>query len=376
MASTTSLSQTYRAVALASVLSVGSLSGVASGIVNATGVLPGFGTATAYAQDATIPVPAGQTTTVSLPVPVDVNVASDGWNVTASGGSATVTAPPAGGQISVPVTYQGVTMTIVLVADADVTADELNDAAENGDPGQLGGEQQDHENPDNPGGNGGPAGNENSDDSAGGGEQNGGQPPADGSAPAADGSGQGHVPPPRTGRGWEGIDDSNTSYVNLESTIDGQTITAKLGLKQALDLYNRFKHLEDDGVTLRYLNAEGEFVEGVKREIDKGSRTMTLTYPEGAEPDNPFIMQFVNKDTQSAELVVTLTDPTRESASEVPAEQQLDSDAADKTEVEEQGDSGLGVGALAAGIAGLGVIALIVWLALKGRRSKGAQEDT
>lgn len=375
MASTTSLSQTYRAVALASVLSVGSLSGVASGIVSATGVLPGFGTATAYAQDATIPVPAGQTTTVSLPVPVDVNVASDGWNVTASGGSATVTAPPAGGQISVPVTYQGVTMTIVLVADADVTADDLNDAAENGDPGQLGGEQQDNENPDNPGGNGGPAGSENSDDSAEGGEQNGGQPPADGSAPAADGSGQGHVPPPRTGRGWEGIDDSNTSYVNLESTIDGQTITAKLGLKQALDLYNRFKHLEDDGVTLRYLNAEGEFVEGVKREIDKGSRTMTLTYPEGAEPDNPFIMQFVNKDTQSAELVVTLTDPTRESASEVPAEQQLDSDAADKAGGEEQGDSGLGVGALAAGIAGLGVIALIVWLALKGRRSKGAQED-
>ena len=375
MASTTSLSRTYRAVALASVLSVGSLSGVASGIVSATGVLPGFGTATAYAQDATIPVPAGQTTTVSLPVPVDVNVASDGWNVTASGGSATVTAPPAGGQISVPVTYQGVTMTIVLVADADVTADELNDAAENGDPGQLGGEQQDHENPDNPGGNGGPAGNENSDDSAEGGEQNGGQPPADGSAPAADGSGQGHVPPPRTGRGWEGIDDSNTSYVNLESTIDGQTITAKLGLKQALDLYNRFKHLEDDGVTLRYLNAEGEFVKGVKREIDKGSRTMTLTYPEGAEPDNPFIMQFVNKDTQSAELVVTLTDPTRESASEVPAEQQLDSDAADKAGGEEQGESGLGVGALAAGIAGLGVIALIVWLALKGRRSKRAQED-
>ena len=375
MASTTSLSQTYRAVALASVLTVGSLTGVASGIVSATGVLPGFGTAADYAQDATIPVPAGQTTTVSLPVPVDVNVASDGWNITASGGSATVTAPPAGGQISVPVTYQGVTMTIVLVADADVTADDLNDAAENGDPGQLGGEQQDHENPGNPGGNGGPAGNENTDDSAGGGDQNGGQPPADDSAPAVDGSDQGHEPPARTGRGWEGIDDSNTFYVNLESMIDGQTITAKLGLKQALDLYNRFKHLEDDGVTLRYLNAEGEFVEGIKREIDKGSRTMTLTYPEGSEPDNPFIMQFVNKDTQSAELVVTLTDPTRESASEVPAEQQLDSDAADKADGEEQGDSGLGVGALAAGIAGLGVIALIVWLVLKGRRSKGTQED-
>ena len=47
MASTTSLSQTYRAVALASVLTVGSLSGVASSIVSATGVLPGFATAAA-----------------------------------------------------------------------------------------------------------------------------------------------------------------------------------------------------------------------------------------------------------------------------------------------------------------------------------------
>ncbi|OFS39672.1 hypothetical protein [Corynebacterium sp. HMSC069E04] len=369
MASTASFSRAYRGMALAFAITVAPLSGIVAGPVSGKGGITGIGSAVARAQDATIPVPAGQTTTVSLPVPVDVNVASDGWNVSASGGTATVTAPAAGGQISVPVTYQGVTMTIVLVADAEVTAEELNDAAESGDPDSLGGGQQ------NPGGADGLGDNGDPQGGTGGDEKEGGNDPATGgSAPATDGGGKGQARPPRTGRGWEGVDDSHAAYVNLESTIDGQTITAKLGFKQALDLYNRFKHLEDDGVTLRYLNAEGEFVEGVKREIDKGSRTMTLTYPEGTEPDNPFIMQFFNKDTQSAELVVTLTDPTRENAGEVPPEQQLDSDGANESDSEDQNSSKVGAGALAAGIVGIGIIALIVGFIVKRRRSTSKEE--
>lgn len=369
MASTASFSRTYRGMALAFALTVAPLSGIVAGPVSGKGGIAGFGAAVAHAQDATIPVPAGQTTTVSLPVPVDVSVASDGWIVSASGGTATVTAPAAGGQISVPVTYQGVAMTILLVADAEVTAEELNEAAESGDSDSLGGGQQSQDAPDSPGDNGDSAG------VTGGEDKEGGQDPATGgSALATNGGGQGQTRPPRTGRGWEGVDDSHTAYVNLESTIDGQTITAKLGFKQALDLYNRFKHLEDDGVTLRYLNAEGEFVEGVKREIDKGSRTMTLTYPEGVEPDNPFIMQFFNKDTQSAELVVTLKDPSRESASEVPPEQQLDSDGANGSDSEEQDSSKVGAGALAAGIVGIGIIALIVGFVVKRRRSTPQEE--
>ena len=56
---------------------------------------------------APISVPAGQTTTVSLPVPAEASYSGDGWNVSASGTSATITAPAEGGQVSVPVSAQG-----------------------------------------------------------------------------------------------------------------------------------------------------------------------------------------------------------------------------------------------------------------------------
>ena len=62
---------------------------------------------------APISVPAGQTTTVSLPVPAEANYSGDGWNVSASGTSATITAPADGGQISVPVSAQGMNATPV-----------------------------------------------------------------------------------------------------------------------------------------------------------------------------------------------------------------------------------------------------------------------
>lgn len=344
----------------------------------------------AQAQDATIPVPAGQTTTVSLPVPVDVNVAADGWSVSASGGSATVTAPAAGGQLSVPVTYQGITMTFLLVADEQVTEQDLNDAATSGDPESLDGtahtpqETSGQDGRSSDGGDGdapggahnaegtdgddalGAHGDENSSGDSTSGEREGG---------GARESTAGHEQPsaPRTGRGWEGIDDSQASYINLESTIEGQTITAKLGFKQALDLYNRFKHLEDAGVTLRYLNAQGEFVEGVQREIDKASRTMTLTYPEGKEPDNPFIMQFINKESGTAELVVTLTDPNQETTQEVPSEQQLGADDEDNGESADTEDSGLSTGKILVSLIGAVVVALFAGAVTRWWRRKSSR---
>lgn len=334
-----------------------------------------FGVTVAQAQDATIPVPAGQTTTVSLPVPVDVNVAADGWSVSASGGTATVSAPAAGGQLSVPVTYQGITMNFLLVADEQVTEQDLNDAATSGDPESLGGtahtpqEQggpggsSDGDDGDAPGGAHDVEGTDGDDALGARGDEN---SPGDSTSGEREGGGArestaGHEQPsaPRTGRGWEGIDDSQASYINLESTIEGQAITAKLGFKQALDLYNRFKHLEDAGVTLRYLNAQGEFVEGVQREIDKASRTMTLTYPEGKKPDNPFIMQFINKESGTAELVVTLTDPTQETVQDVPSLQQLDADDGGNAELTDAEDSGLSTGEIISGIGGVVLLALI-----------------
>lgn len=346
-----------------------------------------LGVPVAQAQDATIPVPAGQTTTVTLPVPVDVNVAADGWSVSASGGTATVSAPAAGGQLSVPVTYQGITMTFLLVADEQVTEQDLNDAATSGDPESLGGTAHTPQEQGGPGGGSSDGGDGDApggahddertdgDDALGAhGDEN---SPGDSTSGEREGGGArestaGHEQPsaPRTGRGWEGIDDSQASYINLESTIEGQAITAKLGFKQALDLYNRFKHLEDAGVTLRYLNAQGEFVEGVQREIDKASRTMTLTYPEGKKPDNPFIMQFVNKESGTAELVVTLTDPSQETAKEVPSEQQLDADDGGNAEPTDAEDSGLSTGEIISGIGGVVLLALITGGVIWRRRRK------
>ena len=91
---------------------------------------------------------------------------------------------------------------------------------------------------------------------------------------------------------------------------------------------------------------------------------MTLTYPEGQEPDNPFIMQFYNKDAQSAELVVTLTDPNQANAAEVPPEQQLgaDGDNAAEASGDEEGNSGRNLVitlGLAAGVAVL--VGLVRW---------------
>ena len=109
---------------------------------------------------------------------------------------------------------------------------------------------------------------------------------------------------------------------------------------------------------MRYLNSQGEFVEGVQREIDKASRTMTLTYPEGKEPDNPFIMQFINKESKSAELVVTLTDPNQETTQDVPSEQQLGADDEDNGESADAEDSGLSTGEIIVSLIGAVVVAL------------------
>ena len=76
---------------------------------------------------APISVPAGQTTTVSLPVPAEASYSGDGWNVSASGTSATITAPAEGGQISVPVSAQGMNATLTLVADGSVSQGDIQD---------------------------------------------------------------------------------------------------------------------------------------------------------------------------------------------------------------------------------------------------------
>ena len=297
---------------------------------------------------APISVPAGQTTTVSLPVPAEASYSGDGWNVSASGTSATITAPADGGQISVPVSAQGMNATLTLVADGSVAQEDIQeeiDGAEGGpnpapapDPGSDKPAQGDKA----------PAGN----DAEGG---------ADKPAPAKEDSNLPVVPgtkPERKPAGEANLD--GAEYVNLESKIEGNTITAKMGFKQAYDLYQQFKDTQENDVTLRYLDGEGNIIQGVERDVDASSRTLTLTYPEGEAPDNPFIMQLLRNDGSGAALIITLQDPNYQSAAENLDERQ-------QKDPEEDGGSHLGwiIGGAAAAV----LIALIALVAILKRRS-------
>lgn len=323
--------------------------------------------APAQAQDASVSVPAGQTSTVSLPVPVDVSYAGEGWNINASGGSATITAPPEGGQVTVPVTYEGTTISLTLVADGSVTQEDLNNAGEDiangGDGGAVlhGGGAGDGSGEGAGGGDNGDGGSAGEDSSSGTG--------ADGGAASGNGT-QGGVPggdPANNPAAAGGVDVSQAEYINLDATIEGQTITAQMGVMQALDLYNRFKDTDEAGVTLRYLNAKGEFIKGVKRKVDKSSRTLELTYPEGQTPDNPFIMELVRDSDNAAVLVVTLTDPNKETAGEVP---NPDNGSGEGANADSKNGSSILPWAIGAG----GVLLLIVLGWLLSRRRKSSQE--
>lgn len=323
--------------------------------------------APAQAQDASVSVPAGQTSTVSLPVPVDVSYAGEGWNINASGGSATITAPPEGGQVTVPVTYEGTTISLTLVADGSVTQEDLNNAGEDiangGDGGAVlhGGGAGDGSGEGAGGGDNGDGGSAGEDSSSGTG--------ADGGA-ASDNGAQGGVPggaPANNPAAAGGVDVSQAEYINLDATIEGQTITAQMGVMQALDLYNRFKDTDEAGVTLRYLNAKGEFIKGVQRKVDKSSRTLELTYPEGQTPDNPFIMELVRDSDNAAVLVVTLTDPNKETAGDVP---NPDNGSGEGANADSKNSSSILPWAIGAG----GVLLLIVLGWLLSRRRKSSQE--
>lgn len=318
--------------------------------------------APAQAQDASVSVPAGQTSTVSLPVPVDVSYAGEGWNINASGGSATITAPPEGGQVTVPVTYEGTTISLTLVADGSVTQEDLNNAGEDIANGGDGGAVL-H------GGGAGDGSGEGAGDGGSAGEDSSSGTGADGGA-ASDNGAQGGVPggdPANNPAAAGGVDVSQAEYINLDATIEGQTITAQMGVMQALDLYNRFKDTDEAGVTLRYLNAKGEFIKGVQRKVDKSSRTLELTYPEGQTPDNPFIMELVRDSDNAAVLVVTLTDPNKETAGDVP---NPDNGSGEGANADSKNSSSILPWAIGAG----GVLLLIVLGWLLSRRRKSSQE--
>ena len=269
-----------------------------------------------------VSVAAGQTTTVSLPVPVEASYSGGGWSVSASGGSATITAPAEGGQISIPVSYQGYSGTVTLVS----TAPENADVGGTGNGGHGAGGSNGADN----GASGTGSGGEGTQGESGGDGSEGGSGSAEGTNGGAAGDATGGeaesnlpvVPGEKPARSAASpADDSAAEHIYLESTIKDNVITAQMGVSQAVDLYSRFKDMDRNSVTLRYIDADGNIIEGVQRDINATARTLTLTYPEGQAPDNPFIMQLIREDGSGVVADVTLRDPHYASADHATSEQ-------------------------------------------------------
>lgn len=307
---------------------------------------------------APISVPAGQTTMVSLPVSANASYSGDGWSVSTSGSTVTITAPPEGGQISVPVTAQGQSATITLVAEGGAsggntsgggTAGGDTPVGSDGSGGGTGGGATSSGAADNgstPGSNGG--GNADGSDGTGASDdENTGTGDVSGSQNASLPAVPGEKPERQAA---EQLDESTAERIELESTIEGNTITAQLGLRQALDFYNQFGNLDQEQFTLRYVDADGNIIQDIKRDIDAASRTLTLTYPEGQAPDNPFYMQLVRNDGTGIEVIVSLTDPNYQRAGE-----EAQNASATSTSSDDEGSN-----LLANGVIGLGIVILLI----------------
>ena len=369
-------------IAAACIIGLGASSGTLAAAPVAQALPSGMTAEDARAAiSAPISVPAGQTTTVSLPMAANASYSGSGWSVATSGNSVTITAPPEGGQISVPVTAQGQSATITLIAEGGSgsggtggSAGSEGSAGSGGTSGGNSGSETGGESGEAPDG-----GNTSGSTSEGGGNDSEGAGSGGTGGRADENTGTGEVsgsenatlpvvPGEKPERqDAEEQDESAAERIDLESTIEGNTITAKLGMRQALDLYQRFGNLDEEQFTLRYVDAEGKVIQDVKRDIDAASRTLTLTYPEGQAPDNPFYMQLVRNDGTGIEVIVSLTDPSFQRAGDV-ADDPVQASSAD----EEEGSNAVTIGAIGIGIL---IVLIIVALIIRGISKRRKQED-
>ncbi|WCZ38860.1 hypothetical protein [Corynebacterium jeddahense] len=294
-----------------------------------------------------ISVPAGESTTVDVGVPVDVNYAADGWVVSSSGTSVTVTAPDRpGASAAVPASAGGFSTTVNLVA---VGAEGTKGA---GGAGAKGGAQdagtQEKSAPD--------TGTQGSEAGSGAGS----------GAGTGAGSGAVAVEHPER-RQAEHVDTTSAKRLYFDGEIRGNEIVVKVPWSKAKDLM-QYANYDKEHATLRYLDVNGNVIEGVKRDIDIAGRTLTLTYPEGETPDNPFIMEVVRDG--NAEFIATIT------ATNAPVEQAAaDSDYAPRQgeRVDAGGSSSRNIVPLmVAGVALLAALALLIALLRRRRRGQVA----
>ncbi|WJY97521.1 hypothetical protein [Corynebacterium fournieri] len=263
-----------------------------------------------------ISVPAGQSTTVDVGVPVDVNYSSGGWTVTSSGTSVTVSAPDQpGATASVPASAGGYTASVNLVAVDDGSADfggeGSADAGGGGSAGAAGSASQGGNDGADAGAEQGAGGSAQSDGERSGGEQGGsradsgesGESGGSASSGGAGGEGAPAVSHPQRSKA-EAADSSAAKKLYFDGEIQGNKIVVKVPLNRVKDLM-QYASYDTEGATLRYLDVNGQIIEGVERKVDKAARTITLTYPEGETPDNPFIMEVVRD--SKADFVAVIT---------------------------------------------------------------------
>ncbi|MCG7279588.1 MULTISPECIES: hypothetical protein [Corynebacterium] len=303
-----------------------------------------------------VTVRAGETTTVDLGVPVDVNYSSGGWQVTSNGTQVSVTAPDTpGATASVPASAGGMTATVNLVAVGEGEQADADDVAEGGGGAAAGGSG---------GGSASEGAGEDSGESTGGAGE-GGSGGGGGGASQSSGGG-GEAAPARGDRQKaEEVDTSGAKRLAFDGEIDGNTLVVKVSLRKARDLM-KYANADREGAKLRYVDAQGNIIKGVKRDVDAAKRTMTLTYPEGETPDNPFIMEVVRDG--KAEFIAEIT-ATNAPASGAEDEAQPVEDQGGTVDSSSKGSSVLPL--VIGGVALLAALALIIVFFVRRSRARG-----
>lgn len=303
-----------------------------------------------------VTVRAGETTTVDLGVPVDVNYSSGGWQVTSNGTQVSVTAPDTpGATASVPASAGGMTATVNLVAVGEGEQADADDVAEGGGGAAAGGSG---------GGSASEGAGEDSGESTGGAGE-GGSGGGGGGASQSSGGG-GEAAPARGDRQKaEEVDTSGAKRLAFDGEIDGNTLVVKVSLRKARDLM-KYANADREGAKLRYVDAQGNIIKGVKRDVDAAKRTMTLTYPEGETPDNPFIMEVVRDG--KAEFIAEIT-ATNAPASGAEDEAQPVEDQGGTVDSSSKGSSVLPL--VVGGVALLAALALIIVFFVRRSRARG-----
>lgn len=296
-----------------------------------------------------ISVPAGETTSVDVGVPVDVNYSAGGWVVTSQGSVVSVTAPDTpGATASVPASAAGYTATVTLVAEGTPAPDANNQDAGNPAAGEQGGGD-------------GPAAAGEEGDSAPRGTR-----PSDG-GPSGTGAATVQHPPRKAAAE---VNRDAAKRFSFDGEIHGNQLVVKVPLSKAKDLLS-YANVDTDNATFRYVDVNGQIIEGVTRDVDIAGRKLTLTYPEGETPDNPFIIEMVRDG--AAEFIAVIT------ASNVPVEQADESSESPYREEaarDGQGDkvdTGSSIRDVAPLVVGVGalLVALGIALVLLLRRRRG-----